>query len=118
MRWLLSGDAALAQAFGQLPMSFQPNEGQTDPQVSFMSQGSGYSLFLTPTESVLSLQTPTAPAQTRPEGTAPDSVLSMHLVGASRAAGRGAGPVARHEQLFHRQRPEPVAHGHPELRPG
>ena len=48
----------LAQDYGQLPMSFEPNVGQTDSQVAFLSQGSGYSLFLTPTESVLSLQTP------------------------------------------------------------
>ena len=62
-RWLLSGDAALAQAYGQLPLSFEVNQGQTDPQVDFLSQGSGYALFLTPTEAVLSLQTPTPSAR-------------------------------------------------------
>jgi hypothetical protein len=96
-RWLLSGDATLAQAYGQLPMSFQLNEGQTAPQVDFLSQGSGYTLFLTPTESVLSLQAPT-PAPAVPgalQAPAPaayvaaadqattDSVVSMQLVGAS-----------------------------------
>ena len=85
-RWLLSGDAALVQAYGQLPMSFQLNEGQTDPQVAFLSQGSGYALFLTPTESVLSLQTPaSATPSADADQAAPASVLSMQLVGASAA---------------------------------
>ena len=81
-RWLLSGDAGLAQAYGQLPLSFEANQGQTDPQVDFLSRGSGYALFLTPTEAVLSLQTPTAPGATADQA-APDAVLSMQLVGAS-----------------------------------
>jgi hypothetical protein len=45
-RCLLSGDASLAEAYGQLPLSFELNEGQTDPQVGFLSRGSGYALFL------------------------------------------------------------------------
>ncbi|MBA3321690.1 MAG: hypothetical protein H0T45_09650, partial [Pyrinomonadaceae bacterium] len=44
------------EAYGQLPLSFEANQGQTDPQVKFLSRGSGYSLFLTPTEAVLSLK--------------------------------------------------------------
>ena len=51
----------ILQAYGQLPLSFEVNQGQTDAQVDFLSQGSGYTLFLTPTEAVLSLQKP-APA--------------------------------------------------------
>ena len=30
-----------------LPMFFEPNQGQTDPQVKFLARGSGYGLFLT-----------------------------------------------------------------------
>ena len=41
--------------YGQLPLTFEPNAGQTDPQVKFISRGKGYSLFLTPDESVLRL---------------------------------------------------------------
>jgi hypothetical protein len=44
--------AHIAEAYGQLPLMFQANAGQTDEQVKFMAQGPGYSLFLTPTESV------------------------------------------------------------------
>ena len=55
-RALLSKNAAAA-AFGKLPLSFEANQGQTDKQVKFVSRGSGYALFLTSTEAVLSLKT-------------------------------------------------------------
>src|SRR5258706_5939425 len=42
-------------AFGKLPMHFELNRGQTDGQVKFLARGSGYTLFLTPGEAVLSL---------------------------------------------------------------
>src|SRR5438445_3810956 len=42
-------------AYGKLPLSFEANQGQTDPRVKFLSRGSGYLLFLTPTEAVLTL---------------------------------------------------------------
>lgn len=40
----------VSEAYGNLSLSFDVNQGQTDPQVQFLSRGSGYSLFLTPTE--------------------------------------------------------------------
>ncbi len=43
--------------YGQVPISFESNRGQTDAQVRFLSRGPGYSLFLTPAEAVLSLRT-------------------------------------------------------------
>ena len=46
-----------------LPLSFEANQGQTDDQVKFMSRGSGYTLFLTATEAVLTLS---KAAQTEP----------------------------------------------------
>jgi hypothetical protein len=42
--------------YGKLPLSFEPNHGQTDGQVKFIARGAGYTLFLTPTEAVFSLQ--------------------------------------------------------------
>ena len=42
--------------YGKLPLSFEINQGQTDAQVQFLSRGSGYTLFLTPTNAVLSLE--------------------------------------------------------------
>src|SRR5271157_1779228 len=44
------------QNYGHIPLFFEPNEGQTDPQVKFISRGSGYSLFLTPAEAVFGLK--------------------------------------------------------------
>jgi hypothetical protein len=44
------------ESYGRLPMHFEPNLGQSDEQVSFLSRGSGYNLFLTRDESVLVLR--------------------------------------------------------------
>jgi hypothetical protein len=40
--------------YGKLPLSFEANDGQTDSQVKFLARGSGYTLFLTGNEAVLS----------------------------------------------------------------
>ena len=45
----------VSEAYGRLPMSFEVNRGQTDARVKYVARGSGYSLFLTPDEAVLSL---------------------------------------------------------------
>jgi hypothetical protein len=45
----------IAAQYGSLPLNFEENKGQTDSRVKFLSRGSGYSLFLTPNEAVLSL---------------------------------------------------------------
>ncbi|MBD2518710.1 SBBP repeat-containing protein [Nostoc sp. FACHB-973] len=47
--------APIITAYGNLPLSFQPNFGQTDEQVKFLSRGQGYTLFLTQSEAVLAL---------------------------------------------------------------
>ena len=69
-------------AFAQLPLSFEPNQGQTDPQVKFLARGGGYGLFLTSSEAVLSLQA-------RPAGrerSGKTSVVRMQLSGADQSA--------------------------------
>src|SRR2546427_2897345 len=43
-------------AYARLPLSFEPNHGQTDPQVQFLTRGPGYTLLLTPTEALLVLR--------------------------------------------------------------
>lgn len=47
-----AGKPQVVAAYGKLPLSFEVNQGQADPQVRFLSRGQGYSLFLTPTEIV------------------------------------------------------------------
>jgi hypothetical protein len=37
--------AMVSESFGKLSLSFEANEGQTNPQVKFLSRGSGYNLF-------------------------------------------------------------------------
>src|SRR5438105_14081939 len=50
--------AQLSEAYGKVSLSFEANHGQTDPRVKFLSRGSGYTLFLTGDEAVLSLRSP------------------------------------------------------------
>jgi hypothetical protein len=74
----------ILQAYGQIPLSFELNRGQTAAQVNFLSRGNGYALFLTPTEAVLSLQKPAPTASGGAETQAPDSaVLRSRFVGAN-----------------------------------
>lgn len=42
-------------ATGKLPLAFEPNQGQTDAGAAYIAHGSGYGLFLMPTEAVLAL---------------------------------------------------------------
>ncbi len=46
----------LKSSLARIPLHFEVNAGQTDEQVRFLARGSGYSLFLTPNETVLSLK--------------------------------------------------------------
>jgi uncharacterized protein (TIGR03437 family) len=45
----------IAGAYSKLPISFEPNHGQTDARVNFLARGSGYVLLLTPSGATLSL---------------------------------------------------------------
>jgi hypothetical protein len=86
------------ETYGKLPLSFEANWGQTDAQVKFLSRGSGYTLFLTGTEAVLSLrQNEESNQRGRKNQITQDrllqtparsksSVLRMSLIGANPAA--------------------------------
>lgn len=41
---------------GGLPMAFVPNRGQFDPNVEYLSQGDGYSIYLTRQEAIIALR--------------------------------------------------------------
>jgi hypothetical protein len=62
----------ILEAYGKLPLRFEANAGQTDPQVQFLVRESGSTLFLTATEAVLAVR--------GPEGTSP---VRLQLVGAN-----------------------------------
>ncbi|MCU1265596.1 MAG: uncharacterized protein JWM21_1914 [Acidobacteria bacterium] len=68
-----------SDAYGQLPLSFEINRGQTNKQVKFLSRGAGYNLFLTASEAVLSLE------RSRSTGERANDVMRMKLVGSNRS---------------------------------
>ena len=99
--------------YGHLPLSFEENRGQTDPQVKFLARGGGYSLFLTPTEAVLKLRAPSsAKKQTRPDAMPiafhPESlekpkfsVVRIRLEGANpKSIARGVDALPGHSNYF------------------
>lgn len=60
-------DHLALKSYGNLPLSFETNVGQTNPDVKFLSRGLGYTLFLTDSQATLKLtsqQTADAKAQT------------------------------------------------------
>ena len=75
----------VVENYGKLPLSFEANRGQTDNRVDFLSRGSGYTLFLIPTEAVLALRKPAASEVGKVEsnGDTEEAVLRMKLVGAN-----------------------------------
>jgi Beta-propeller repeat/Domain of unknown function DUF11 len=66
-------------AYAHLPLMFEANQGQTDPQVKFLAHGAGYGLFLTRDEAVLALQRTKGKDQNSRGST---SVVRMRLAGA------------------------------------
>ncbi len=54
----ISRGAKPGECYGRLPLSFEPNQGQTNSRVRFLSRGKGYTLFLAPQEAVLVLKKP------------------------------------------------------------
>ena len=77
-------DAGAAPAYGNLPLAFEENRGQTDSRVGFLAHGPGFSAFLTPTSATYRLQLERGGYAVR-----------MQLVDASPGAGmRGASQLA------------------------
>jgi len=42
-------------SYNALPMAFEPNQGQADPQVKYMARGAGYRLYLTSSQAILTV---------------------------------------------------------------
>src|SRR2546426_12635597 len=55
-----SEDRAARAAYLRQPLGFEPKPGQADSRVKIISRGRGYTLFITSTDAVLSLRTPTS----------------------------------------------------------
>ena len=90
-----AANASAAPKAIHLPLFFEANQGQTDSHVRFLSRSKGYTLLLTPTETVLAESKTQVSA--RPNAFAPfetprsavkstgGSVIRMQLVGANSA---------------------------------
>lgn len=85
----------MQQVYGQLPLTFEINEGQTSSQVQYLSHGNGYALYLTEDSAVLSLTQPSVSAASvkstppslanvsSPPASTTGVALAMNLVGAN-----------------------------------
>jgi hypothetical protein len=85
-----------------IPMFFEPNQGQTAPQVKFLARGSGYGLFLTADDAVLQLQRTVSARHLAAISQPPSaSVMRMHLDGANSSARvSGASPLPGRSNYF------------------
>jgi hypothetical protein len=55
LRSQAASESGAVEAYGKLPLSFEANQGQSNPQVKFLAHGSNYTLFLTRDSAVLAL---------------------------------------------------------------
>jgi hypothetical protein len=89
-----------AANYGKLPLSFEPNQGQTDTRVQFVARGAGYTIFLSPASATFALRRNTdgasAGVRRRPHGPARSQCGNRHA---------SAGPATRRYQLPDGQRP-------------
>ena len=72
---LAANRPAVSVDLGQLPLGFEPNQGQTDAQVKFLARGAGYGVFLTADQAILTLRSHARSS----------AVVHMQLVGANPA---------------------------------
>jgi hypothetical protein len=78
----------MAQPYGNLPLAFEPNQGQSNSRVKFLSRGGGYTVFFTETEAVLALDD------------AAGSAIRASLIGAAPARIEGADPLSGHSNYI------------------
>jgi uncharacterized repeat protein (TIGR01451 family) len=76
--------------YARLPLSFEPNLGQSAAKVKFLSRGQGYGLFLTADRAVLLL---------REQGTKPAASAQFHAVSLKLLGGNQAAPIAASDRL-------------------
>jgi len=87
-------ESRVAANFGNLPLSFEPNQGQTDSQVKFLSRSPHYNLFLTSNEAVFTLPIHSSKASLvqgrvaslRNPRSETQAVLRMEILGANTTA--------------------------------
>jgi len=81
-----SNRARSIEAFANLPLYFEPNQGQAEAQVKYLSRGAGHLLFLTPSKAVLVLTKREHAESWKTEKKDQRTVLHMAFRGANRQA--------------------------------
>jgi hypothetical protein len=84
-----AAQSRIQTSYASLPLAFEPNQGQTDPQVKYLARGHGYTLFLTANDAVFSLHSQSGQPSLAPQRkNQKDStaLVRMHLVGANQSA--------------------------------
>lgn len=97
--------ARISSSYGKLPISFEVNQGQTDKTVQFLARGTGYTLFLTPGEAVLSLHAsnaePRKPGEVAVQSALPPSTVRLQLIGSNiKAEAAGVDPLPGKTNYF------------------
>jgi hypothetical protein len=92
--------ARVNEKYNKLPLSFEINSGQTDPQVKFLSRGRGYTLFLTADEAVFTLRKAAASGgQPRAFGNPKLAMLRSKFAGGSRGPASDVEPWGAHRLI-------------------
>ena len=89
-----SAPSEIQASLARLPISFEPNQGQSDTQVQFLAHGHGYGLYLTPSQAVLMLPE-------HSQGGLRQVPIEMQLAGANQHTEMtGADRLAGHSNYF------------------
>ena len=84
--------ASVAAAYGHLPLSFEPNRGQSDSRAKFQARGNGYGLYLTLGSVFLDLPG---------DSTRSQALVAMQIAGANpRPDITGEQPLPGHSNYF------------------
>lgn len=92
----VSQQAQARQRYGQLPMTFEANQGQTDAAVKYLARGHGYQVFLTDADIVLRLAEGAVSTAPTAEAAAPSAASLRLSFNAQRKTG---GPVGFDELI-------------------
>lgn len=83
-RPVASRSAGATQQFGHLPLAFEVNRGQVDPQVKYVARAADFSAYLTASGVVVGLHPRVDDARTRHVSGSAPSPLAMQFIGANR----------------------------------
>ena len=65
-------------SMGTLPLAFEANQGQTDPQIKYMARGNGYTVFLTADDAVFALHSSSQATATQVSRTHDPAGITHH----------------------------------------